>query len=59
MQFPKSALCISDECPAFYVFYLLLVSGSSHGIKTSYANLNDQKTGSKQIKLSFFLILSS
>lgn len=54
MRFPKFLVC---ELPVFWVlvFYLLFVSASSHDIKTSYANLNDQKTGSKQIKSSIFL----
>lgn len=33
-------------------FFTSFVSPSCHGIKTSCANLNDQKTHSKQIKLS-------
>lgn len=42
-------------------FCLLLVSGSSYGIKTSYANFNEQKTGLKQIKLGwlFFCLIIS
>lgn len=51
MQFLKSDVCMFGESPVSWVFHPLLVSGSSYDVKTSYANLNEQKTDSKQIKL--------